>query len=200
MAIALFILGHAGAGKTYLARELVRHLNAARRHGAWCLLDKDTVGGPLSAALLGCLTGDPLDRDSDAYRAHVREPECRAALDVAAENLALGVNVVLPGPFSRELARGTLFDACALGLPADTHIVAAWKRAGVALRRERILARGDARDRFKLANWDNYLARLAEPNVEHFPRLTFLDADAPIAAQVHAILASIERAPALQPA
>jgi predicted kinase len=106
MARLVFFAGHAGTGKTTLARHAVPLLHA-RTGESFCVLDKDTVYGAYSAKVMGLLTGDPDDRDSPVYLENLRDQEYCGLLEIAAENLRLGVNVVLVGPFSREVkARG----------------------------------------------------------------------------------------------
>ena len=98
----VFICGHAGTGKTTIAKRLVGPL--MRETGeAFCLLDKDTLYGRYSAAAMGALTGDPNDRDSPLYLQHLHDPEYQGLLDTARENLELGVGVIVVGPLSREV-------------------------------------------------------------------------------------------------
>jgi len=54
----VFFCGHAGTGKTTLAKRLIGPLMRATRE-AFCLLDKDTLYGGYSSAVMGVLTGDP---------------------------------------------------------------------------------------------------------------------------------------------
>ena len=98
----IFFCGHAGTGKTTLARQLFAPLMQATGE-PFCLLDKDTLYGAYSAAAIGALTGDPHDRDSPLFIEHFRDPEYRCLVDTAAENLALGVSVVVVAPLTREV-------------------------------------------------------------------------------------------------
>src|SRR5690606_25099887 len=125
MARLVFFAGHAGTGKTTLARRAVPLMHA-RTGESFCVLDKDTVYGAYSARVMGLLTGDPDDRDSPTYLEHLRDQEYHGLLDIATENLALGVNVLLVGPFSREVRSKRVFDAAALGVPAGTLISVVW--------------------------------------------------------------------------
>src|SRR5690606_13110369 len=115
----VFFAGHAGTGKTTLARRAMPLMHA-RTGESFCVLDKDTVYGAYSAKVMGLLTGDPDDRDSPMYLENLRDQEYGGLLAIAAENLALGVNVLLVGPFSREVKSKRVFDPAALGLPLDT--------------------------------------------------------------------------------
>jgi len=174
MARLVFIAGHAGTGKTTLARRAVPLLHA-RTGESFCVLDKDTVYGAYSAKVMGLLTGDPDDRDSPTYLEHLRDQEYHGLVEVAAENLALGVNVVLVGPFSREVKSKRVFDPLALGVPADTRIRVIWVALDEATAKARIVARADPRDRYKLAHWDEYRKRRFEPDPAEFPGLLRFD-------------------------
>ena len=109
MARLVFFTGHAGAGKSTIAARAVPALHA-RTGESFCLLDKDTLYGAYSARVMHLLTGDAQDRDSPTYLDNLRDPEYAGLIDVARENLALGVNALVVGPFSRELRDGLLFD------------------------------------------------------------------------------------------
>src|SRR5690606_10640625 len=163
MARLVFFAGHAGTGKTTLAKRAVPLLHA-RTGESFCVLDKDTAYGAYSAKVMGLLTGDPDDRDSPTFLEHLRDEEYRGLIDIAAENLALGVNVVLGGPFSREVKSKRVFDPLALGVPADTRIRVIWAALDEATAKARIVARGDPRDRYKLEHWDEYRKRRFEPD------------------------------------
>ncbi len=174
MARLVFFAGHAGTGKTTLARRAVPLLHA-RTGESFCILDKDTVYGAYSARVMGLLTGDPDDRDSPTYLEHLRDPEYAGLLEIAAENLALGVNVVLVGPFSREVRSRRVFDPAALGAPPDTRVSVIWVTLDEPTARARIVARGDPRDRYKLAHWDAYRTRRFDPDPARFPGLLRFD-------------------------
>ncbi len=174
MARLVFIAGHAGTGKSTLAQRAVPLLHA-RTGESFCVLDKDTAYGTYSAKVMGLLTGDADDRDSPTFLEHLRDQEYRGLLEVAAENLALGVNLVLVGPFSREVKSKRVFDPLALGVPADTRIHVIWVSLDESAARARIIGRGDARDRYKLAHWDEYRKRRFEPDPVEFPTLLRFD-------------------------
>lgn len=174
MARLVFFTGHAGTGKTTLARRAVPLMHA-RTGESFCVLDKDTVYGAYSAKVMGLLTGDPDDRDSPTYLEHLRDQEYRGLLEIATENLALGVNVLLVGPFSREVKSKRVFDANALCVPVDTRISVIWVALDEATAKARIVARGDARDRYKLEHWDDYRKRRFAPAPSEFPALLHFD-------------------------
>lgn len=156
--------GHAGTGKTTLAKRAVPLL-AERSGREFFFLDKDTAYGTFSSHIMGLLTGDPADRDSPTYLEHLRDHEYSGLLDIARENLELGQNVLLVGPFTREILAGKFFRPAELGLPANTVCRIAWIDLPSDEARRRIEARNDPRDRWKLAHWDTYLKRRVEPPV-----------------------------------
>lgn len=159
MAIAIFVCGPAGSGKSTLSKMIVRRMRGPA--GApFCILDKDVLTDPLSEALLFQITGSGLDRDSAAYKAHVRDPEYACVLATAKENLELGMNVILPGPWSREIASGALYRASTLGFPADTKMLLVWLDVPEDERRSRVALRGNPRDAYKLKNWSEYVNRM----------------------------------------
>ena len=166
--------GHAGTGKTTLARIAVPRLHELTGE-SFCVLDKDTVYGAFSSKVMGLLTGDADDRDSPAYLENLRDQEYSGLLDIARENLALGVNVILVGPFSREVKSRRMFDADALGMPHGTPIRVVWVWLDEVIAKERIVARGDHRDRYKLEHWEAYRQRRFDPDAESFPELIRYD-------------------------
>ncbi|WP_096031600.1 AAA family ATPase [Caballeronia hypogeia] len=159
----IFFCGHAGTGKTTLARRLFAPLMRATGE-PFCLLDKDTLYGAYSAAAIGALTGDPHDRDSPLFIEHFRDPEYRSLINTAAENLELGVSVVIVAPLTREVRSSRLFDRAWLGICDDVEIRVVWVHVNEDVARERIVARGDPNDAYKLAHWDEYRTRLFMPD------------------------------------
>ncbi|MFB0843241.1 AAA family ATPase [Paenibacillus oleatilyticus] len=154
----VFFLGPAGAGKTTLAKAL------ARRHHA-ALFDMDTLSRPASKAIMTLSGLDPNDRDSDVYKIRCRDLGYRITMDAALENVDLGVNAFVIGPFTRELGDqvwpekelqrigASLNDvdvkAILVSLPGEQHY------------RERIRDRGLALDAWKLENWSEFSRSLA---------------------------------------
>ena len=158
----ILFAGHAGTGKTTLAKQALPEL-AARCGRDFFFLDKDTAYGAFSSHIMGLLTGDPADRDSPTYLQHLRNGEYAGLLDITRENLALGLQVMLVGPFTREIMAGKFFQPQELGLPANTICRIAWIDLPSDEARRRIERRADPRDAWKLAHWDSYLQRRIEP-------------------------------------
>ncbi|MFC0398465.1 AAA family ATPase [Paraburkholderia rhizosphaerae] len=158
MTYLVFFCGHAGTGKTTLARCMLKPLMQASG-SPFCLLDKDTLYGHTGAAMMRALTGDPHDRDSPLFLQHLRDPEYRGLVDTARDNLALGVSVLAVAPLSREVRERRLFDREWLGVGMDVEIRVVWVQTREDVARKRIAARGDPADAYKLAHWHAYRQR-----------------------------------------
>lgn len=166
----IFFCGHAGTGKTTLAKRALPALHRATGE-SFCLLDKDTLYGDYSSAVMGVLTGDPNDRDSPPYLQHLREPEYAGLMKTARENLALGVNCIVVGPLSREVRAHKLTDRAWLGVGDEVQVRIVWVHLREDEARQRIAARGNPNDAWKLAHWDDYRTRLFMPSAQDHPEL-----------------------------
>lgn len=160
----ILFAGHAGTGKTTLAKQALPRL-VAHCGRDFFFLDKDTAYGAFSSHIMGLLTGDPADRDSPTYLQQLRDREYGGLLDITRENLALGLQVMLVGPFTREILAGRFFSPASLGLPPETVCRIAWIDLSAEEARRRIEHRADPRDAWKLAHWDSYLGRRVDPPV-----------------------------------
>lgn len=181
----ILFAGHAGTGKTSLAKKALP-LIATRTGQDFFFLDKDTVYGAFSSHMMGLLTGDPNDRDSPAYLQNIRDQEYAGLIDIVRENFTLNVNVILVGPFTRELMAGKFFHPTELGLPATTTCRIAWIDLDSEEARKRISHRADPRDAWKLAHWETYLQRRVEPPVH--PHLYRFDNTHPTDTEFEALL------------
>jgi predicted kinase len=190
----VFFCGHAGTGKTTIAKRLVSPL--MRETGeAFCLLDKDTLYGRYSAAAMGALTGDPNDRDSPLYLQHLREPEYQGLLETARENLELGVSAIVVGPLSREVRERKLFDRAWLGIGDDVVIRIVWVSTSEETAHARIVARHNPNDAYKLAHWEEYRQRRFVPNGTAREGLILFDNTAPTMDDYDALLRAIVSKP-----
>ena len=170
----IFLCGHAGTGKTTLARRLVRELKD-RSEDSYCMLDKDTLYGNYSSSVMGVLTGNPNDRDSPLYLQHLRDPEYAGLLDTARDNLDLDCNVFVVGPLSREIREHKLIDREWLRVPEQTAISIVWVHLQEDEARRRIEKRGNPNDQWKLEHWDQYRTRLFMPQAQEYPELRLYD-------------------------
>ena len=154
--------GHAGTGKSTLAKKALP-LIIEKTGEDFFFLDKDTVYGAYSAHVMELTTRNPNDRDSPYYLENLRDWEYQGLIEIAKENLLLGVNIILVGPFSKEIQSGRMFNPEALGIPPQTRISIAWIDLDENEARMRIQKRGDPRDEWKLAHWEQYAKRRTEP-------------------------------------
>jgi hypothetical protein len=84
-------------------------------------------------------------------------------IDIARENLALDADVILVGPFSKEIQSLRMFDVAYLGLPTQTQIQVVWVDLQVDEARRRIEKRNDPRDQWKIEHWQEYAKRRIDP-------------------------------------
>ena len=190
----VFFCGHAGTGKTTVAKRLIGPLMRSTGE-AFCLLDKDTLYGRYSAAAIGALTGDPNDRDSPLYLKHLRDPEYQGLIDTARENLELGIGAVVVGPLSREIRDRRLFDRQWLGVSDDVVIRIVWVYTSEQTAHERIVARHNPNDAYKLAHWDEYRQRRFMPTGEAKEGLLMFDNTSPTQADFDALLGALVQGP-----
>lgn len=168
--------GHAGTGKSTLAKRALPKI-IERTGEDFFFLDKDTAYGAFSAQMMKLTTGNPNDRDSPFYLDNIRDFEYSGLIDIVRENLELNVNVILVGPFSREIHSGKMFDPKQLNIPLNTHIQIAWIHLADDTAKERMIKRADPRDDWKLEHWNEYLKRRTppptHPSIHHFDNTTF---------------------------
>lgn len=175
---ALFILGHAGTGKSVLTSHFIRQ--ELQQHRTWCVLDKDTIGEYWTGPLLEAYGQDPNDRDSPFFKEKVRDLQYKSTLLIGKDQLELGLNVVFPGPWSKELATQALFSAETLGLPLNTILRHVWLELPHSIRKERIIQRADPRDQWKLDHWDDYIYALRKPQAVEEGKIPILNAALPV--------------------
>jgi predicted kinase len=183
----IFFCGHAGTGKSTLARRALPWLHA-RTGDSFCLLDKDTLYGDYSSAVMGVLTGDANDRDSPLFLQHLRGPEYGGLLKTARENLALGTSCIVVGPLSREVRAHRLADRAWLGVADEVRVHGVWVHLQEAEARRRIEQRGNPNDAWKLAHWDDYRTRLFLPDAAAYPELLLYDNTQPTEAAFQVLL------------
>jgi predicted kinase len=184
------ISGAAGCGKTSLARRIVRVLN--QRGLSCCMVDKDTVADPLSSEILRLLGVSDLDRDSDLFRARVRHLEYQAALAVAKENAALGLSVVLPGPWSNEIEQGWFFKPQAQKIFPNHDTWVFCMQAEAHVLKPRIVRRANPRDAYKLVHWDTFEKRIDKANrLAEIPGVISLASRLPMTKMIELVLSKL---------
>jgi len=161
----VFFVGVAGTGKTTVAKVLSKHIPAA-------FLDRDTVGGRFVEAILELKGLDKNDRDSDFYKANLRDLEYDTTKDVCIENLAAGQNVFMISPFTAELRNKAWIEdvIAAAGLTkdqVDVKVIVVTLQ-DIELQHSRIVDRRTERDRWKLDNWGAF-----EKRVDFVPQINW---------------------------
>lgn len=149
-------IGHAGSGKSHVARELARRLRAV-------YLDKHSLAGYVVDAALELVGRRAGGREGDpTYIERLMPAEYAALFATAADNLRLGLPVVLDAPFAAYLTDPDFLTASAerASWPAGTPVVVVEVRACAKTVRTRLTQRGLPRDRAKLADWPAFWQRL----------------------------------------
>jgi predicted kinase len=154
----IFVIGGAGAGKTTLTKAI------AGKRGA-TVLDMDTLLRPAAIALMTLAGLDPNDRDSSEYKKLCRDLGYRITMDAALENVAIGTDVFVIGPFTKETEdprwiKEELLKIGASAEAAEVKVIVV-HLAGLEVYRERIRQRGTDLDRWKLEHWDEFSRSLA---------------------------------------
>ncbi|MFG1711210.1 AAA family ATPase [Nonomuraea sp. M3C6] len=166
--ILTLVAGYAGSGKT----EFSRFLSDVT---GWAFIDKDSLTRPLVERLLISLGGDPHDRHTELYLREVRPLEYRCLMETAFDNLNAGTSAILSAPFIAELADPNwvshLTNRCAA---RGIDVAVVWVRCDAESMRKHIEFRGDARDAWKLQNWDVYVSTL---NTETSPPTAHITVD-----------------------
>lgn len=150
----ILVGGYAGSGKTEFGQALARITG-------WVVIDKDVTARPMTEQLLLARGGDPNDRHSELYLKHVRPLEYLSTMEAAYRSLEGQLSTVVTAPFLRELMDKSwcslLFRHCAT-LGADVACV--WLDCDLLTMHDHIRQRGAARDAWKLANWNEYQAKV----------------------------------------
>jgi predicted kinase len=182
----VLLSGAPASGKSTLSHLIARELRAA-------VIGQDIATGPLVSVVQQLVGVD--DLDDPRLAGLTRGPRYQVVLDLAVDNLAAGMPVVLVAPFTAERADPAAWSATHDRLAAAGGApLLVWLRLepGEVLRRLR--ERGAARDAAKLVDEAAYLAGLATqacqpPVVPHLD----LDATQPAATLARAVLDAIRR-------
>ncbi|WP_223840266.1 AAA family ATPase [Saccharopolyspora pogona] len=149
-------MGPAGSGKSYVARELAHKLRAV-------YLDKDSVAGELVDAALELAGRQAGGREDDpTYIERLMPAEYAALFATAADNLRLGLPVVLDAPFAAYLGDPDFLITSAdrASWPTGTPLVVVEVRTSAETVRARLIQRALPRDQAKLADWPAFWQRL----------------------------------------
>lgn len=149
----ILIGGGPGVGKSSISAQLMRNIANA------VLLDKDRLYSKWVDKLL-LAAGQPADRDGFYYWNHVRPLEYASLEHLAFDHLRLGKVVVIDAPLRLELNNSEwmhhLEAACE---SIGSALIPVWIEISPKCARRRMRQRAEARDRWKLENWDEFIQR-----------------------------------------
>lgn len=149
----VFFVGGAGAGKTTLAKALAKKRGAA-------VFDMDTMLRPAAMQIMTVAGLDPNDRDSEPYKMLCRDLGYRITMDAALENIDVGTDAFVIGPFTKETGDPSWLakELASIGASledVDVKAVVVYLRDD-RLHYSRIEERGLATDQYKLQHWDSF--------------------------------------------
>jgi predicted kinase len=181
---AWVIAGPPGAGKSTAAMLLAGLLDPAP-----AVLDKDTMYGGFVAALLAAHDRPYGEREGAWYDEHVKRHEYAGMAAVAREIRTAGCPALLVAPFTQQIRDPAAWGAFVadLGGPPVTLL---WIRIDAESLRRRLIQRGRNRDSSKLANYREFIARIApelEPDVQHVT-VDNRDGMRPMSDQLHEVV------------
>ncbi|WP_347254324.1 AAA family ATPase [Leminorella grimontii] len=158
MAKVIFLIGAAGSGKSTIGKLLASKLN-------YSYLDKDVVSNRFTGKLLVMQGHAPTDRDGcDFYKNEVMPLEYETLLHLAGENLKLGNSVVLDAPFlgyfsDPNFVKNSIAEY-GWSQDVDANVLEVTVKPEVL--KNRIITRNNARDAWKLENWDAFIQSILE--------------------------------------
>jgi hypothetical protein len=158
------------------------------------LLDKDTMYGPFVAATLAAAGRRPGEREGPWYDEHIKAHEYAGMTATAREIRGHGCPVLLSGPFTLQIHDAGRWRSWCGALGGGT-VRLLWVRSDAATLRERLLARGSARDTAKLADFETFLARMRLDDAPAAPHAVIDNrrtAAAPLGGQLAALVTAAD--------
>ncbi|WP_166245062.1 AAA family ATPase [Paenibacillus turpanensis] len=158
----VFFIGPAAAGKTTLAKALAQRFRAV-------FLDMDTLIRPSAEVIMTLCGQDPTDRDSPVYKKHCRDLGYRVTMEAALENIELGLDVFVVGPFTKETEdpdwiERELAQIGASITDVEVRVVYVYLQ-DLEQYRQRLEGRGSVLDQWKLEHWDEFSRTLVHREI-----------------------------------
>ena len=139
-------------GKTYVAMKLAAELN----HVVY--LDKDAL--IILSRHIFEVAGQPYDRSSDFFEEHIRDYEYAAILDMAVDALEYDDIALINAPFTREVRNPRFMESLRQDLMRkNARLYVVWVVTDPEICKKRMIRRNSDRDTWKLAHWDEYMAK-----------------------------------------
>lgn len=139
------------SGKTYVSKMLAKNL----KHVVY--LDKDTL--IVLSKQIFVVAGQEYNRSSDFFEQNIRNYEYMAIVDLALEALEYDDIVLINAPFKREVRDKAYMAGLRERLAEkDARLTVIWVDTEVEVCRQRMILRNSERDKWKIENWDEYIA------------------------------------------
>ena len=139
------------SGKTYVSRKLAERLD----HVVY--LDKDSLI-PLSKKVFE-VAGEEYNRSSDFFERYIRDAEYEAIVAIAMEALDYADIVLINAPFSKEVRNKQYMESLRSTLAEKEGALSViWVKTDIDVVKQRMKERNSDRDKWKLENWDAYIA------------------------------------------
>lgn len=139
------------SGKTYVSRKLAERLD----HVVY--LDKDSLI-PLSKKVFE-VAREEYNRSSDFFERYIRDAEYEAIVAIAMEALDYADIVLINAPFSKEVRNKQYMESLRSTLAEKEGALSViWVKTDIDVVKQRMEERNSDRDKWKLENWDAYIA------------------------------------------
>jgi len=106
------------------------------------------------------VAGQPYDRSSDFFEEHIRDYEYAAILDMAVDALEYDDIALINAPFTREVRNPRFMESLRQDLMRkNARLYVVWVVTDPEICKKRMIRRNSDRDTWKLAHWDEYMAK-----------------------------------------